>query len=165
MEEKRVSTHKTPHVLFICTANICRSPMAQAILLDLLKKEHLDSPDWQVESAGTWALDGKPASKNSELVMSRRGLDVRGHRSRTVTAEMIADSDLVLTMEAVHKEALQQEFPWAAGRIFLLTEMAGETESVDDPYGGPVKEYEKTARLLEEIIEKGMPQIIRLVGS
>ena len=138
--------------------------MAEVLFDNYLKKIRSDWSEWQIESAGTWALDGKPASKNSQLVMARRGLDIRGHRSRTVTAEMITGSDLVLTMESGHKEALQQEFPSAAERIFLLTEMVGDTESVNDPYGGPVKEYEETARLIDEIIEKGIDRILHLVG-
>lgn len=137
--------------------------MAQALFYKYLKCARLDWSDWEVESAGTWALDGKPASKNSQLVMARRGLDIRAHSSRTVTSEIITVADLVLVMESVQKEALQQEFPFAAGRIFLLSEMIGGSEDLADPYGGPVDEYEETACLIEEILEQGMERILSLV--
>jgi protein-tyrosine phosphatase len=163
MEEKLCSSKKKNRVLFICMANICRSPMAQVLFQDYLKKFRADWADWQVESAGTWALDGKPASKNSQIVMAQRGLDIRSHSSRTVTAEIISNADIILTMEATQKEALQEEFAFAKERIFLLTEMIGECTDLADPYGGPIKDYETTAQQLEEIIHKGMDRIIFLV--
>jgi protein-tyrosine-phosphatase len=165
VEEKNSFIRKKTRVLFVCTANICRSPMAAALFHLRLQKVRQDWQDWQVESAGTWATNGKTASKNSQVVMTRRGLDIRGHRSRTVTAEMLADSDLILTMEPGHKEALSLEFPFAAPRIFLLNEMIGTADSIVDPYGGTLQEYEATASLMESIIEKGMDRILSLASS
>jgi protein-tyrosine-phosphatase len=164
VEETSLPEKKRTRVLFICTANICRSPMAEAIFRSHLQKEHPTWQEWQVESAGTWALDGKPASRNSQIVMARRGLNINAHRSRTVDEELMAGADLILTMEAGHKEALQLEFPFAAKRVFLLTEMVGQTESVKDPYGGPIEEYEETAALLEDIIKSGMERILSFLG-
>jgi protein-tyrosine-phosphatase len=164
VEEKRPLVRKKTRILFVCTANICRSPMAAALFHAHLQKARQDWQDWQVESAGTWAVDGKIASKYSQVVMTQRGLDIRGHRSRTVTAELLANSDLILTMESGHKEALSMEFPFAAPRIFLLNEMIGNADSIVDPYGGTLQEYEATAALLDQVIEKGMQRILSLAS-
>lgn len=160
MEEKKPPQKKKPCVLFVCTANICRSPMAAALFSAQIKKVRSDWQDWQVESAGTWAPSDKPASKNSQKAMAKRGLDIRGHRSRSITAEIVADADLILTMEAGHKEALCLEFPFAASRIFLLNEMVGITESIADPYGLSMQEYEVTASWMENVIQNGMARMI-----
>jgi protein-tyrosine phosphatase len=164
VEERNPLKKKKIRVLFVCTANICRSPMAAALFSARLQKMRQDWQDWLVESAGTWAANGKSASKNSQVAMARRGLDIRAHRSRTVTTEMLAGSDLILTMETGHKEALRLEFPFVASRVFLLNEMVGNGESIKDPYGGTLQEYEETASLLENVIENGMDRIFSLVG-
>ncbi|MBE0695812.1 MAG: low molecular weight protein arginine phosphatase [Anaerolineaceae bacterium] len=137
--------------------------MAAALFSVYLQKTRPDWQDWLVESAGTWAVNGKTASKNSQIVMTRRKLDIRKHRSRIVTSEMLAGSDLIITMETGHKEALCLEFPFVAARVFLLNEMVGNGESIKDPYGGTLQEYEETASLLENVIEKGMDRILSLV--
>jgi protein-tyrosine-phosphatase len=139
--------------------------MAAALFLSLLKEEAPGWQDWRVGSAGTWALDGEPVSRNSQEVLRRRGLDASRHRSRMVTQELLASYDLILTMEAGHKEALQVEFPALAGRVYLLSEVAGLSGPVADPYGRSVEEYEKTAQKLEQILVVGMPRIRSLAES
>lgn len=158
-----MGSSKKPAVLFVCTANICRSPMAAALFRARLKRERTDWQDWRVDSAGTWAPDGEHAAKNSRQVMAQRGLDISNHRARTVTAKMLQDYDLVLTMEPGHKEALCVEFPALAGRIFLLSEMEGMTAAVEDPIGQDIPAYEKAAEKIDRILARGMPRILSLV--
>ncbi len=138
--------------------------MAEALFRDRIRKERSDWLEWQVESAGTWAQEGEPASRFSQQVMSQCGLDISAHRSRLATEALVRSSDLVLTMEERHKEALQMAFPAFSERIFLLDEMRGGFESVQDPYGGTIEEYEETALHLENLIEQGMGRIILLAG-
>jgi protein-tyrosine-phosphatase len=154
-----------PSILFVCTANICRSPMAAALFRLQLKKTVEDWQNWRIDSAGTWASDGQEVSSGSCEVMKRRGVDLTGHQSKTVTKELLEQFDLVLTMEQGHKEALQVEFPHLVNRVFMLSEMQGLRVSVRDPYGGPLTAYEVAADTLERMISKGMGRILSLASS
>jgi protein-tyrosine-phosphatase len=146
-------------VLFVCTANQCRSPMAEGLLR---LKVGVDNPGWRIESAGTWASDGSPVSLNSYLVLDSLGYDLRSHQSRTVDLEMIASYQLILVMERGHKEALRIEFPEMAGQIFLVSEMINKKFDIVDPVGGPLTEYQATAREINMIIEQGFEMICQL---
>ena len=117
---------------------------------------------WKADSAGTWAAVGAPASLHAQEVMQAWGLDITGHQSKPVTAELLATADLVLTMERNHKEALQAEFPSLADRIFMLSEMVGREEDIVDPIGGSLEDYEDTARELDDILNGGFKKILRL---
>lgn len=133
--------------------------MAAALFTRLVRPGASRQP-WRIESAGTWAMDGLPASENGQLVMKALGLDTGSHLSRRVTREMLADFDLILTMEAGHKEALQIEFPEFARRIFMLTEMVGKKADIADPIGGPLEDYEDTARELDHLLAQGFKTIL-----
>ncbi len=148
------------NVLFICTANICRSPMAMAIFRHKLNES--EYKDWKVASAGTWARPGHPAPEFGRRLMSSIGMDISRHRSRVVTAELLDGADLILTMEQGHKEALRAEFPGAARRVFLLTEMVGYEQSIQDPYGASFEEWRETAKEIGMYIDQGFDRIVEL---
>ncbi len=151
-----------PHILFVCTANICRSPVAEGLLRKRLDEDGLYS--WQVSSAGTWAQLRRGAATTSVQLMAERGIDLSNHRAREVTAELLADADLILCMETGHAEALRVEFPEARERIHVLSEMAGSNHNVADPYGGPYQGYVKMVDELTHLIDAGLPRIIGLAG-
>jgi protein-tyrosine-phosphatase len=150
-----------PSVLFVCTANICRSPMAEALWRIRLG----DAAGWRVESAGTWAMDGQPAARYAQQVIQQRGSDLSQHRSRVVDKELLESFRLILVMEQGHKEALRFEFPAIASRVYLLSEMEDESQDIHDPVGGSMLDFEEAARELDCILEKGSEKIRRLAGE
>ncbi len=150
-----------PTILMVCTGNLCRSPMAAALLRRRLDEDG-DRQDWRVLSAGIWAEEGEPASTSAVMAMAERGIDLTGHRSRRLTRRMVEEADLVLGMAPQHVEALRQAFPEARDRIYLLAEMAGESHGVADPYGLSPVAYRATADELERLIRAGYERIIAL---
>lgn len=148
-------------ILMVCTANICRSPMAEGLVRKTLF-EQARFKDWYVSSAGTWAVEGQPASSKTRLVLQKRGLDLSAHRSRSVTKDLLVTSDIILTMERGHKEALVSEFPTVAGKIFLLSELIGFNRDIVDPIGGDLADFEDTAREIEAILIKAQDRIYDL---
>ena len=155
---------EVPSVLFVCTANQCRSPMAQALFKQHLQKDGQHEA-WRVESAGVWASDGVPATENARTAMEERGLDIQEHRSRVVSAKMLSEFDLILTMEARHRKFIQDVLPQHADRVYMLSEMVGVEEDVEDPVVGTLEDYRRTADQLVDLFERGYNKILALVGG
>jgi protein-tyrosine phosphatase len=148
------------HILVVCTANICRSPVAAELLRDRLKARGL--ADWTVASAGTWAMEARPASRFSVDVMRANGFDITAHRARMIDEALLTEADLVLCMETGHAEALRVEFPDQADKIYMLTQMIGRNFNVADPYGGEYADYERMYDAVQDIIDAGLDRVIAL---
>ncbi len=139
------------HVLFVCTGNTCRSPMAEGLLREEVKRRNVEMT---VASAGLSATHAL-ASEKAIAVMKEIGIDISGHRARSVTLETIQDADLVLTMTADHKRILSAVFPAYLGKIYTLGAWAGEEADVKDPYGGSIEDYRDCRDQLRKWIERG----------
>ena len=150
-----------PSVLFVCTANRIRSPFAAALFRRKLETRGEDLASWRIESAGTWTEEGLPVWPPLLEIARRWNLDLSGHRSRPVSWALLRRFDLILVMESGHKEALRVEFPAAAERIFLLSEMAGPPFDVRDPVGRSRRTLEDTCILLDDLLTRGLDEILR----
>ena len=134
--------------------------------MELLRNKVSESEDeWRIESAGVWADPGVPAAKNTQDVLAVRGLEVRSHRSRPITPEMMEEFDLFLVMERNHQEALRAAFPQHAGRIYLLTELVDERTDIVDPIGGDLADYEDTAQEIEMIFDQGYDKLLKMTSG
>ncbi|ANU22409.1 low molecular weight protein arginine phosphatase [Planococcus donghaensis] len=134
-------------ILFVCTGNTCRSPMAEAIVTTKNLKEV------EARSAGIFAGEA-PLSENAQLVLSQQQISF-SHTSKPLDKEDLDWAELVLTMTNSHKMAILQAYPETATKLFTLKEFAADsTEDVRDPYGGPITLYEKTFHELKLLIDK-----------
>ncbi len=149
----------TVRLLFVCTGNTCRSPLAAAIAAQLSADRHADIV---VGSAGTAAWPDAPASDGSMLVGLERGLDLSAHRARLLTADLIAEADVILAMGPQHvTRALALG---GAGRTHLLTAFASNDavhRAISDPFGGDLTQYRRTSDELWDVVERAVDRLHR----
>jgi len=142
--------------LFVCTGNTCRSPMAEGIFRKYLaeklqcKVDHLDKIGYKISSAGVIDRAGFPASDEAIAACAAKGIDIKAHKNKTLSKELIEESDFIFAMERIHQEQIIALSPDAANRCLLL---AGD-EEICDPIGHPQKFFNSCAKRIEKAVKK-----------
>lgn len=136
------------NILFVCTGNTCRSPMAEAIAKSIFPQD-----EYHIMSAGLSAGENKPASKNAVLAAEKLGFNLNEHKATQLTQNLIQEADIVLAMTAGHKQAMANICNSLGTPVFTLAEYAGHgNEDVMDPYGCDLEIYEKCILILKKYI-------------
>lgn len=148
-------------IIFICTGNMCRSPMAEGLLRKRL--DEIGRYDIFVSSMGTHAQSEQKATDYAITVCSERDIDITKHLSRQLVPQELKESDLIFAMEPVHKDFLVTFFPLVKDRTFLLGSWPGPDNkkgTIKDPVGSSIENYRKTFRILSDHIERIIPFIL-----
>ena len=150
-------------ILLVCTGNICRSPLAAALMQRALGERGAEGIE--VSSAGTGAWDGAPVSEGAYLVGLEQGLDLSAHRARLLTRDLVEQSDLILTMARHHRARVDEL--GGEGRVFVLGEYAGrggDAAEVSDPFGGDLAVYRDTCAELTTLVTAAVDRIVTEAG-
>lgn len=151
-------------VLFICSGNTCRSPMASALLLSRIeeKSEVLEPGEIQVWSAGLFAEEGLPASPKAIEAMREQGIDISRHRSSLVRESLIRDADIILCMTNSQRSYIMDRFAGKSVKIYTLSEFTGdEAGEVLDPYGQDLDTYRKSLGQIRLLVDRLLDKIIQ----
>jgi len=151
-----------PAILFVCTANQFRSPIAAASFAQKLASSNIPET-WKVASAGTWTSSGLPAHPKAVIAAAILGLDITNHQTQEINSKLISEFDLVVVMENNHKEALELEFPQVVGKIVILGQIANVIKGeIPDPAKEGFADSDQIAELIDTSIKRSFSKLVQL---
>ena len=149
-------------ILFVCTGNTCRTPMAEGILKKLLAEKGIKNI--KVSSAGTQALDGYPAAAFTLEATKVWDIDLKEHSSKKLTVNLLRESDLILVMSPEHLQHIEKMDRGSLDKTYLLKAFPYKDDNdnlaVKDPIGGSLEEYNQCFLELDEEIRRILPEVI-----
>jgi protein-tyrosine-phosphatase len=154
-------------IITVCTANICRSPMAAALLQHALAAQPEPLRSVRVISAGVAARTGEAVSENSVIALKKVGLDISGHRAQPLTQQLLDEALAVICMTESHRAMIQVQAEPVPKNLFLFRQfMPDDAEKeIGDPYGGPLKVYESARDEMVEAIPALVEHLKTLVPA
>jgi len=160
-------TEKSKYVImFVCSGNTCRSPMAEYALKSLIERERPGGVE--VLSTGTLGLQGQPATRYAQEAGRVWDLDMSPHLNQPLTAELIERADMILAMAPEHHQKILEMVPKAAGKTYLLKNFpdnSGIGDRVEDPIGMDLNVYNEVFLEIGEYLGKHLPEILNRVDS
>jgi protein-tyrosine phosphatase len=139
-------------VLFVCTGNLCRSPMAEVLLRDELHRRGCSGVD--VVSSGTWGIDGSPATPEAVQAVGELDVDLSSHRARSLDVDEVRSADIVIAMTSVHVREITQMVPGAERKVVLLKQLAATVAT-------PLAENATRPQRLDALLGGRRPDLVR----
>lgn len=152
-------------VIFLCTGNICRSPIGEALLKHAIEARPKNSPihSLEITSAGTSAIDGMPPSANSVSALVRVGIDISSYKAKSLTQKMLDDCFALFAMSRAHLDEVRHFYKNPPARMFTVRQLVPNAQHPDvpDPYGGNLAEYVE----VRDEIAQAIPFIVKYLEN
>ncbi|MFQ5822639.1 MAG: hypothetical protein ACE5JB_01125 [bacterium] len=157
---------KTFNILFVCTGNSCRSPIAEGLMKSRISSELKDKVT--VRSAGTLGLEGNPATEYAIAVANDLGADISQHRSQGLSEALVKESDIIFAMSPEHKAFVERQNPEVRENVFLLRTFGRNpdekiTDSIEDPIGGSLEVYQKCGEIIDSELNRILPRLRQII--
>ena len=162
MGTKKYKDGEKYSILLVCTANQCRSPIAEVLFKELLKSQGQTASKWRVESAGVYAAQNSPASPYTREIVAELGLDLSEHQSQVITKELVKSFQLVLTMEKWQRQLILQLCPDISNSVLMLSQVVGIEKDIIDPFGMSNNNYREILKEIQNYFEQGWKNILHL---